>query len=161
MATSPPSQDLIIGVATPFGQIVRWADSHFFNLLIQRAETRIERSSLEILNMLSVHGPMRITTLADHLGLDTSTLSRQVAAAERSGYLSRTLDKTDARATSLSATSKGLEIHRGMVKAWRSIVAELVEGWTEADIEYLTAMLIRILARLKAPPKGLGEGLSQ
>ena len=140
-----PNHPAMVEIATPLGQMVRWTNHHFFSLMNQRAGVQMDRSSMAILNQVGVHGPLRISAIAQHLDLDPSTLSRQVAAAEQSGYVVRVADKSDARVNLVSATAKGLELHNRLIAAWRVIVAELFAEMPEDERKVLARALDRFV----------------
>src|SRR6202021_3216016 len=54
-------------------------------------------------------GPMRLGDLAAAEGIAPSTLTRLVTALEDSGYVQRTADPSDARASTLAITAHGRE----------------------------------------------------
>ena len=59
------------------------------------------------LETLVVHGPMRLSALAERLFLDKSTTSRVVNTLVRKGYIEQRPDATDGRAMQISATRQG------------------------------------------------------
>jgi DNA-binding transcriptional ArsR family regulator len=83
-------------------------------MLLRRAEaTRrtglartntLDRSAYLILRRLDEHGPRSVKAVADALGLDGSTVNRQVTAMERDGLVRRTR-ATDSRLTLVQPTA--------------------------------------------------------
>ena len=105
---------------------------------------RIEPAGMHVLGRLATLGPVRLTELAAALGLDPSSVSRQVTAVERAGYVVREADPDDGRATRLVLTEKG---HRAvdLVQAKRAqALTVLTPGWTATDLEELATRLARL-----------------
>jgi DNA-binding MarR family transcriptional regulator len=65
----------------------------------------LERPALMLLYGLGEHGPIRPSLLADHLHLDLSTVSRQLAALEAQGWVDRKRDADDRRAFLVAITA--------------------------------------------------------
>ena len=131
------------GVAEPIvqhlGVVIRWARLRSFNLIADTAGVQLDRSGIVILTTLHRLGPLRLSDLADDIGLDRSTISRQVAAVVRAGYVERAVDEIDARALLLTLTARGQAIRHKLATAWHDIVVGLLTEWPEQDIRSLVA----------------------
>ena len=66
-------------------------------------------TQLAALSTIEKAGPMRLGDLAAAEGIAPSTLTRLVTALEDSGYVQRTADPSDARASTLAITAHGQE----------------------------------------------------
>jgi DNA-binding MarR family transcriptional regulator len=123
-------------------------------LLLRRAEaTRradphaehraLDRAAYVILRQLEASGNANVGALATLLGLDGSTVTRQVAAMERDGLVERRRDPSDGRGTLIVATVHG----RARLRAVRQARAELYErvlaDWSTQDRAILAALLHR------------------
>jgi DNA-binding MarR family transcriptional regulator len=85
--------------------------------LVARGFTRIDRDLIccgdvtlqqfETLREIQTGGPALTGALADRLGIDLSTASRNLAVLERNGYVARTPTEEDGRAVKNRLTSKG------------------------------------------------------
>ena len=107
------------------------------------------------LGVLEVHGPLRISEVAQRLGVDLSVASRQIAALAAEGYVERREDARDRRAQLVAVTRAGRralrESHRRMVAAFTRVL----ESWSDEDVDALTGGLERLredFARLAAGP---------
>jgi DNA-binding MarR family transcriptional regulator len=105
------------------------------------------------LGVLEVHGPQRISEVAQRLGVDLSVASRQIAALAAEGYVERREDARDRRAQLVAVTRAGRRVlresHRRMVAAF----ARVLESWSDEDVNALTGGLERLredFARLAA-----------
>jgi DNA-binding MarR family transcriptional regulator len=88
-----------------------------FSFAIQDALNRVSAehdlsvTQLRLLGILRDRTPP-MTAIAEHLGLDPSSVTGLVGRAERRGLVSRAASTHDARVTIVSATSKGLRVSR-------------------------------------------------
>jgi DNA-binding MarR family transcriptional regulator len=96
------------------------------------------------LGVVHVHGPVRVSEVAQRLAVDLSVASRQVNALISAGYLVKEQDPDDARATLLSTTEDGQRVleesHRRMVHAF----GRVLEGWSDDEIAALAGSLERL-----------------
>ncbi|WP_067804265.1 MarR family winged helix-turn-helix transcriptional regulator [Nocardia beijingensis] len=83
------------------------------------------------------------TELAEHFLLDKSTVSRQVAALERLGYLTREVDPANRRNHILRATPAGRRIAREAEQRRREAFAERFRDWDDDDLAKLAGYLVR------------------
>ena len=67
----------------------------------------IDPAMMFVLHQIQVNGPLRVSELAGCMGLDASTASRHVRNLEDGGYLARTGDPGDRRASRVRLTPKG------------------------------------------------------
>jgi DNA-binding MarR family transcriptional regulator len=119
-------------------------------------EGRIDPAMMFVLHHVQVGGSLRVSALAEALGLDTSTASRHVRQLELAGYLARTGDPQDRRASRVRLTRRG----RGALdRAMRARAARLdhaIADWSEEDRVTLTTLMTRLadsLDRLAADPE--------
>lgn len=102
---------------------------------------------------IQVHGPLRVSDVAQSLGVDLSVASRQIAALVAEGYVERREDDRDRRAQMVAVTRAGRKVlresHRRMVAAFEHVL----ESWSDEDVDALTGGLERLredFARLAA-----------
>ena len=104
--------------------------------------------SLTQLRMLGILRDRRLkmSELADYLGLDKSTVSGLVDRAERRGLLQRTPNLADRRAVDVQLSPDGMEFaERGAALIARSL-SPMTSSLTGADTRRLTALLEHMLA---------------
>lgn len=136
------------------GSVIRWSLYKFHARLVETSGVSIDRSMISILTRLSAAGTLRISDLADRLGLDRSTLSRQVAAAVAAGYVRRTTDESDSRAYLVSMTDEGKAAYRAVRRARTRIMVELTDQMTSAEVAQVSdalPILARALDNLATP----------
>ena len=111
---------------------------------IAASGVRIELAGAHVLSRLADLGPVRLTELASALGLDPSSVSRQVTALERSGWLAREDDPTDRRAARLTLTATGRAVVEALAQARTEALARLTPGWNDTDLDALATTLARL-----------------
>lgn len=103
----------------------------------------LDKASYLLLRTLDAIGPADIATLAAALGLDPSTVGRQVTALRGDGLVERTADNQDRRRGIVSPTSQGLALLAHTRQRRRERMAELLDGWSEDELRTLGAVLVR------------------
>jgi DNA-binding MarR family transcriptional regulator len=109
----------------------------------------VERATYHLLVHLVKDGPRRASALAEAVHSDPSTISRQVGHLVRLGYVERTADPEDGRATLLAATAEGARVFEESRKARNESIAELLAPWSEADRQTLRELLGRFTTDLE------------
>ena len=113
---------------------------------------RLDLPAAMVLSHVGDGGPLRLSTLAERLFLDVSTVSRQVPALERAGWLVRESDPCDRRAQLLRLTERGQQALDARRRAMAGLLAASLPDWTEADLADLAGRLSRLNADLAARP---------
>ena len=116
-----------------------------FEVLRRRGKVYVDLDGAEylLLRTLEDLGPMDISTLASALGVDPSTVGRQVGAMHADGLVDRAPAPDDRRRTIISVTDEGLRRTETVRRRRRDNLQELLEGWTPEDLETLGVMLGR------------------
>lgn len=96
-----------------------------------------------ILDLVIERNGCLASDLAGHFHLDKSTVSRQVAALERDGYLAREVDPANRRNLVLHATAEGRRVARAAARSRSAAFTERFADWDDADVERLAAYLVR------------------
>jgi DNA-binding MarR family transcriptional regulator len=104
----------------------------------------LDRAAYLVLRKLEKDGPQLVGALAAALGLDGSTVTRQVSALERDGLVERGRSVADGRAIVVTPTAEGLRRMAEVRDARIELYERILAGWTERD----RADLGRLLGRL-------------
>ena len=91
----------------------------------------------------------RLTDLSETIGVDYSTLSRQIAGLEKAGLAVRKKSKSDARAVAIALTAKGRKLTGKIIPIARTHEAVAVRGLTSEDLQTLQHCLNLIFENLK------------
>lgn len=123
-----------------------------------RNDDGVSMSTYVLLFHLLAQGPLRPKALAESVGVDPSTISRQVDQLVRLGHVARTADPDDGRATLLVPTDQGRATHARMREQRDRLFAGLLAHWDDDDVATLTALLGRLTGDLTdALPRILAE----
>ena len=108
------------------------------------AEHDLSLTQLRVLAILRDRR-VRMSTLADHLGLERSTLSGLVDRAERRNLLQRAPNRTDGRVVDVLLTSEGARLARRLGAEVRRSLAPMTGSLTPAEQRRLRSLLERLL----------------
>ena len=110
--------------------------------LLQSAGVRLDRAGAALLHKLYLHGnPLRVTTLADLLGIDAPNVTRKIQQLEREQLVSRRPDPDDRRATRIMVTEAGRHALERLLEARREWYDRLLDGWDEAELAAFASLL--------------------
>jgi DNA-binding MarR family transcriptional regulator len=103
--------------------------------LARRSEIHrdLDRASYLLARTLDATGPINVKDLASKLGLDATTVTRQVSTMERPGLLYRHADPTDGRVSIIELSPTGKRKMRAVQRARRDRVRDLVAEWPTRD----------------------------
>lgn len=125
--------------------ILLWDSPALQGEILAKTGETIDQPSHATLRHLLAWGPMRPTALSEVLGTGASYISKIVRRLEEDGLVRRTADPTDRRATLISLTDTGEEAARGVYALGDRMIAEVLEGWSPADIRRYTALTERFV----------------
>jgi DNA-binding MarR family transcriptional regulator len=109
--------------------------------LLQAAGVRLDRAGATLLHKLHLHGALRVTVLADLLGVDAPTVTRKIQQLERDGLVGRDADPDDRRATRIHLTPAGRRTLDRVMKARRQWLDKLLQDWNDTELEAFASLL--------------------
>lgn len=112
--------------------------------LIGRAGVEIDRVEAIALSRIADSGSMRVTELAEQLGVACSTAGRHGANLEERGFVSRSPATDDRRVTVLTATAAGVGLIQRLREVQRDLLGEVLSDWTNEDLDELAGLLGRL-----------------
>jgi DNA-binding MarR family transcriptional regulator len=101
-------------------------------------------TQLRLLGILRDRTPP-MTALAEHLGLDRSSVTGLIDRAERRGLVARTASTRDARVTTVSVTPQGLRLGRQLAAMVADEIETLVRDVPTSDRACLVRMAKSVL----------------
>ncbi|MCX4780655.1 MarR family winged helix-turn-helix transcriptional regulator [Streptomyces sp. NBC_01264] len=154
MPSTPASSDLPAPAGAPAEAGLLDALQHQVAVFARRAEqTRLggvgqarnsmDRAAYLLLNRLDLEGPMGVKALAGGMGIDSSTVTRQVAPLVDSGLVKRTSHPEDGRAVVLALSPRGLARLEEVRSSRRELMARVTDGWEAEEREAFTGLLTR------------------
>ena len=104
----------------------------------------LDGAAYGLLALLQDTGPLRASDLVGRLGLDKSTVSRQVASLVDLGLVERAPDPDDGRAQVLSPSAEGSARLERIREARRARWEADMGGWSAEDVATLGELLGRL-----------------
>ncbi len=99
----------------------------------------IRATQFSILTVLLVRGPLAIGELAEFLGVERTTLTRNLALIEKEGWVDIRPGK-DARSRVVAATKKGRAVAMAAQAAWRKAQQAATAAVGKGGVEALHAL---------------------
>jgi DNA-binding MarR family transcriptional regulator len=124
---------------------------------------RVDRAGYLAMRMLDGFGPVTANALAQSLGLDASTVTRQITALECQGFVERCANPADGRSSTIVLTPAGRQSMREVEHQRRRHIEALVSDWEDAGQTDLGVALTRLNAALVesvAPPHESRPGVT-
>jgi DNA-binding MarR family transcriptional regulator len=121
-------------------------------ILLRDAGVSLDRALFPLLVLIQRRGPLGIGALADWVGRDHTTVSRQVAKLERLDLVIRRAAKTDRRVTEAVVTQKGQAMSERLDAARERLARNALAGWSEHDLGELARLLRRFADNLLQRP---------
>ena len=113
--------------------------------LIALAGVDLDRALFPLLVRIERRGPLGIGELAELVGRDYTTVSRQVSKLEGLGLVARQVNAQDARIKEAVITEPGRTMTRALDGAREKVFTALLADWEKQDVVDL-ARLLRKLA---------------
>ena len=111
--------------------------------ILQAAGIQLEQMLFPLLVAVGRHGPVGVVELADHLGRDYTTVSRQVARLEQLGLVTRRASAEDGRVREARITPLGKQATNAVDKARARMAMAVFRDWPQDDFDSLVALLRR------------------
>jgi DNA-binding MarR family transcriptional regulator len=120
------------------------------DVLLREAGVSLDRALFPLLARIGSSHALNVAELAEQVGRDHSTVSRQTAKLESLGLIRRRPGKSDQRAREAVITPAGRQMVHAITKARRRLLDRLFAGWSEADVEALTRLNRRLADAMRA-----------
>ena len=102
-----------------------------------------------LLVRLDKTGPLSVAGLADQVGRDHTTISRQLAKLERLGLVSRLADGADRRVRTAGLTVAGDKVVQAITAARQRLLSRALAAWDESDVAGLARLNRRFVDALR------------
>ncbi|MBP2268600.1 DNA-binding MarR family transcriptional regulator [Pseudarthrobacter sp. PvP004] len=111
-------------------------------------EGELTAAQLSLLSMIS-DGGLRVGDIAKNLGIKVPSATEQIIKLERASLVTRQPDPDDSRAVQVVITQAGTAAVASANQRRNAMVAELLQGLSNQEIEQLAAAL-PVIARLNS-----------
>lgn len=106
-----------------------------------RATEGVSHSGLSALSSIVKFGPLRLNELAQREGVAAATVTRIAVDLTRRGFVTRKTDILDRRATTIEATTAGIDYIMQARSARADVMAALLATLDEHDVELIEESL--------------------
>jgi DNA-binding MarR family transcriptional regulator len=117
---------------------------------VGQVRNSMDRAAYLLLNRLDNEGPMGVKALAASMGIDSSTVTRQVAPLVDTGLVKRTSHPEDGRAVVLQLSPRGQARLNEVRASRRQLMAELTDDWAPEEREAFCTLLTRFNTALSS-----------
>lgn len=131
--------------------LYRAASRHGMWQPLKKSNIPIDRSGAIILHMLASHETSkhcRLGMLANKLGVEAPSATRQIQQLEAAGLVKRQPDPEDGRATDIQITAAGRKVHRQIKKAKRDYFAHILGSWPAKDRHQLATLFHQLAVQI-------------
>jgi len=118
-------------------------------LRTRHPEDLVDPSTFPLAKQLMCHDAMRVSDLAGQVGLDASTVSRQIKQLEDKGIVERTVDPADRRASLVQLSDEGRTVMQAAFRRRFERIRAVLEPWSERDRAQLHKLLTRLAVDLR------------
>ena len=127
----------VTDIAAVMNQPLRYAN------MVREAGISLDRALFPLLVGIERRGPIGVVDLADRVGRDYTTVSRQVARLESLGLVSRQAGAADRRVREATITPKGKAMTDAVDMARERIGRAVFADWDKDDVEQLVRLVRR------------------
>ena len=110
-------------------------------MMVREAGISLDRALFPLLVVIERRGPIGVVDLADRIGRDYTTVSRQVAKLEGLGLVERRAAAADRRVSQATVTVKGKAMTDAVDKARERIVGAIFATWDNRDVKELVRLI--------------------
>lgn len=122
--------------------------------LIAEAGVRLDQALFRLLVVIERVGPIGVVDLADRLGRDYTTISRQVSKLERMELVIRHENAQDRRMREAVVSAKGKAVTDQLDLARERMGREIFKDWPSYDISDLVRLMRRFADALERATEG-------
>ena len=116
--------------------------------LLREAGVSLDRALFPLLVRLGMSGALSVGDLADQVGRDHTTVSRQLAKLEGLGLVARRGAAADRRVKAVALTGTGESVVQSIADARRRLLTRALADWSEADRANLADLNRRLVDSL-------------
>lgn len=120
------------------------------DILLQEAGVALDRALFPLLVRIDLRESLAVGALAEQVGRDQSTVSRQVAKLVQLGLVRRRPGKADQRSREATITAEGRKLIQAITAARRRLLDRLLGDWPAADVQTLARLNRRFAEAMKA-----------
>src|SRR5580700_10405425 len=104
-------------------------------VMVREAGIALDRALFPLLVVIERRGPVGVVDLAERIGRDYTTVSRQVAKLESLGLVKRHAAAADRRVSEATVTAKGKAMTDAVDRARERLVGGMFTTWQDHDVD--------------------------
>ncbi|MBW9463371.1 MarR family winged helix-turn-helix transcriptional regulator [Kluyvera sp. EC_51] len=105
--------------------------------LLQAAGVQLEQLLFPLLVAIGRRGPIGVVELADNLGRDYTTVSRQVKKLEAQGLAHKQPNAHDRRISEVTLSEQGQAIFAQIARARQKLMNQVLANWSPEEVQAL------------------------
>jgi DNA-binding MarR family transcriptional regulator len=113
-------------------------------MMVREAGISLDRALFPLLVIIERRGPIGVVDLADRVGRDYTTVSRQVAKLEGLGLIERRAAAVDRRISEATVTAKGKAMTDAVDRARERLVGAMFATWDQHDVDELVRLMRKL-----------------
>lgn len=121
----------------------RLRQARFREQVATRVGGHLAADAYPLLRRVASQQPVRVSRLAQGLGVGAPTVSRKLKELEAAGYVTRAGEATDRRASTVALTEAGARLLERVTEVRRELIAEVVRGWSDEDLAVFAPLMMR------------------
>ena len=118
-------------------------------MVVRDAGIRLDRTLFPLLVLVDRFGPVGVVELADRVGRDYTTVSRQLAKLEGLALVVRQCSRADRRSRQAVITPEGQNIVARIDAAWEQVLGNALQLWTEKEKDSLVSVMHRLAVNIR------------
>jgi DNA-binding MarR family transcriptional regulator len=122
--------------------------------MVREAGISLDRALFPLLVVIERRGPIGVVELAERVGRDYTTVSRQVAKLESLGLVERRPGSDDHRLREAMVTVKGKAMTDAVDRARERLVGAMFATWDDRDVEELVRLMRKFADAVKGDIPG-------
>ena len=122
----------------------RFGSHRFQALHATRIDNGLDTVMNSALYLLCTDGPSRPSVIADYVGTGRANASKVINRLEALGFVTKSPDPADSRASIVSLTASGFEVSRDVFRIGDDMMREITADWAPADITRAADLLERL-----------------
>jgi DNA-binding MarR family transcriptional regulator len=128
----------------------------FHNAIADRVGLNATES--KTLDLLTRLGPLTAGEIARHTGLATASVTSLIDGLERKGFARRRRDEEDRRRVIVEPVMEKIEAFGPYFAVFSELTTELIEAYTEAEIELILDVMARVTSFMQRATERLQSG---
>lgn len=125
--------------------------------MVQAARIPLDRALFPLLVVIERRGPIGVLDLADRIGRDYTTVSRQVAKLDELGLVKRQAGAADGRVREAAVTPKGKAMTDAVDAARDRMGRAIFANWEPRDVAELVRLMSKFAESIDTAPDRSGD----